>query len=310
MGRSRGLPRSSGAARGSAADGREFVRVCCDQPADAMTVIELVDRERARLRRMHVIAGLALAAGATLLLLAAGASLLGASRWMSLPKPLPFMIWLVVLAANVAVVLWTSRRLGRRAPRLAAAAAIEREPAMRNGAIRAALEVAHTGALGRRAAAAVTERLAPAGPRLAPNERRMVARGAVQATGAATVAAAMLAFAVPTYNDGFRAMLQPVSAWRGTLLPRVAFDTLPPNVLRGETLRLRVAAPQRTSVTVSLRVPGEAWSTQTLLVDRRTGIATTEIGPLRGDLTVVASDGRSETDTSIVRVTDRPFVGA
>jgi len=275
-----------------------------------MTVIELVDRERARLRRMHVIAGLALAAGATLLLLAAGTSLLGASRWMSLPKPVPFVIWLVVLAANVAVVLWTSKRLERRATRLMVAAVIEREQAMRNGAIRAALEVANTGALGRRAAAAVTERLAPAGPRLAPGERRLVARGAVQATGAATVAAAMLAFAVPNYNDGFRAMLQPVSAWRGTLLPRIAFDNLPPNVLRGETLRLRIAAPQRASVTVSQRVPGEAWSTQTLIVDRRTGLATTEVGPLRGDLTVVASDGRSQTDTSVVRVTDRPFVGA
>ncbi|HEV8218528.1 MAG TPA: hypothetical protein VGP95_21910, partial [Gemmatimonadaceae bacterium] len=275
-----------------------------------MTVIELVDRERTRLRRMHVIAGLALALGATLLLLAGGTSLLGASRWMALPRPLPLMIWLVVVAANVAVVIWTSKRLERRATRLNVAAAIEREQAMRAGAIRAALEVAHTGALGRRAAAAVSERLTPAGPRLAPAEGRLVRRGAVQATGAATLAAAMLAFAVPNYNDGFRAMLQPVSAWRGTLLPRIAFDNLPPNVLRGETLRLRVAAPQRATVTVSQRVPGEAWSTQTLVVDRRTGIATTEIGPLRGDLTVVASDGRSETDTSVVRVTDRPFVGA
>ena len=275
-----------------------------------MTVIELVDRERARLRRMHLIAGLALGVGATFLLVAGGASLLGASRWMALPKPLPFLIWLVVLGANAAVFLWTSKRLEQRATRLTVAAAIEREQAMRAGAIRAAIEVAHTGALGRRAAAAVSERLSPAGPRLAPSEGRLVRRGAVQATGAATVAAAMLAFAVPNYNDGFRAMLQPVSAWRGTLLPRIAFDNLPPNVLRGETLRLRVAAPQRASITVSQRVPGEAWSTQTLVVDRRTGIATIEIGPLRGDLTVVASDGRSATDTSIVRDTDRPFVGA
>jgi hypothetical protein len=275
-----------------------------------MTVIELVDRERARLRRMHLIVGLAVAAGATFLLLAAGTSLLGASRWMALPRPLPFLIWLVVAAANVAVVIWTSNRLERRATRLTVAATIEREQAMRAGAIRAALEVAHTGALGRRAAAAVSERLTPAGPRLAPNEGRIVRRGAMQATGAATVAAAMLAFAVPNYNDGFRAMLQPVSAWRGTLLPRLVFDNLPPTVLRGETLRLRVAAPQRGTVTVSQRVPGEAWSTQTLTVDPRTGIATTEVGPLRGDLTVVASDGRTATDTSIVRVTDRPFVGA
>src|SRR4051812_9743263 len=106
-----------------------------------MTVIELVDRERARLRRMHLIVGLAVAAGATFLLLAAGTSLLGASRWMSLPRPLPFLIWLVVAAANVAAVIWTSRRLGVRATRLSVAATIEREQAMRVGAIRAAMEV-------------------------------------------------------------------------------------------------------------------------------------------------------------------------
>jgi hypothetical protein len=77
VGRSRGLPRSSGVHEAALQDGRESVRIRCDQPAHAMTVIELVDRERTRLRRMHVIAGLALAVGATLLLLAGGTSLLG-----------------------------------------------------------------------------------------------------------------------------------------------------------------------------------------------------------------------------------------
>src|SRR5207244_7884366 len=33
-------------------------------------------------------------------------------------------------------------------------------------------------------------------------------------------------------------------------------------------------------------------------------------GPLRGDVTLVATDGRSASDTAMVRVTDRPFVGA
>ena len=47
-----------------------------------MTIVELVDRERARQRRMHIIAGLALAVGATCLLLALGASALGGARWM------------------------------------------------------------------------------------------------------------------------------------------------------------------------------------------------------------------------------------
>src|SRR6185369_3545385 len=57
------------------------------------------------------------------------------------------------------------------------------------------------------------------------------------------------------------------------------------------------------------RIPGEAWVTQTVSVERN-GIATVDVGPLRGDLTIVATDGRSASDTAVVRVTDRPFVGA
>ncbi|HMA25654.1 MAG TPA: hypothetical protein VKP00_16695, partial [Gemmatimonadaceae bacterium] len=153
-------------------------------------------------------------------------------------------------------------------------------------------------------------RLAPAASKLAPAERRSVRRGAVQATGAATVAAAALAFAAPNFNDGMLALLKPVSAWRGTLLPRIAFEGLPPAVLRGETLRLHIAAPRRGTVTLSERIPGEAWSTRTVSVDQGSGRALTDVGPLRGDLTIVASDGRSTSDTAVVHVTDRPFVGA
>ena len=57
-------------------------------------------------------------------------------------------------------------------------------------------------------------------------------------------------------------------------------------------------------------MPGEAWATQTVAVDPKTGVASVEVGPLRGDLRIVASDGRSVSDTATVRVTDRPFVGA
>jgi hypothetical protein len=70
-----------------------------------MTVIELVDRERARLRRLHIVFGLALTVGATCLLLAAGASVLGGARWIALPRPLPFLVWLAVLAADIVVIV-------------------------------------------------------------------------------------------------------------------------------------------------------------------------------------------------------------
>jgi hypothetical protein len=275
-----------------------------------MTVIELVDRERARLRRMHVLVGVALAVGATCLLLALGASALGSARWMALPRPVPFLVWVLVIAADVAVVLWTLRRLDRRTTRHSVAATIEREQSLRAGSLRGALEVGTSGALGRRAAAMVSERLAPAGPRLVPGEQRALRRGVVQAGIAAAIAVAALLVAAPNFNDGLQAILEPVHAWNGTLLPRISFANLPPAVLRGETLRLQVAAAQRGTIMLSQRVPGEAWVTQTVSVDRRTGIASVDVGPLRGDLRIVATDGRSASDTVLVKVTDRPFVGA
>ena len=130
-----------------------------------MTVLELVDRERARLRRMHLLAGFALTVGATALVLALGASALGSSRWMALPRPIPFLVWFVVAVADVAVVFWTAKQLDRRATRSSVAAAIERDQALRAGVLRGVIEVADSGALGRRAAADVTARLTPAGPR-------------------------------------------------------------------------------------------------------------------------------------------------
>jgi hypothetical protein len=273
-----------------------------------MTVIELVDRERTRLRRLHILVGLGAAVAATCVLLALGASALGSARWMSLPRTVPFLVWLLVLAADVAVVVWTARLLDRRTTRQSVAAVIEREQEMRAGALRGVLEVADSGALGRRAAQAVSEKLAPVGPRLAPAEQRGVQRRALQAALAAGVAIAALLIAAPTFNDGLLAILRPVDAWHGTLLPRLGFRNLPPAMLRGETMRLEITAPERGSVTLTQRVPGEAWVTQTVAVSN--GLATVEVGPLRGDLTIVATDGRSASDTAVVKVTDRPFVGA
>ena len=275
-----------------------------------MTVLELVDRERARLRRLHVLVGVALAIGATCLVLAAGASILGGARWMSLPRPVPFLVWVVLVAADAAVVWWTIRRLSTRATRGSVAAAIEREQSLRAGALRGVIEVADSGALGRRAAAAVSQKLAPAGARLAPRERRGMRRGVLQAAAVAVVALLALGWTVPTFDDGMLAIIRPVHAWQGTLLPKIGFKNLPPMVLRGEMLRLDIDAAQRSVVTLSQRMPGEGWKTETVSVDRRRGSGTVEIGPLRGDLTIVATDGRSVSDTAVVRVTDRPFVGA
>jgi hypothetical protein len=275
-----------------------------------MTVLQLVDRERARLRRLHVLVGATLAIGATCLVLALGASVLGGARWMALPRAVPFLVWVALILADAAVVWWTVRRLSTRATRNSVAAAIEREQSMRAGALRGVIEVADSGALGRKAAAAMSQKLEPARGKLAPRETRGVRRVVLQAAAVAIVAALALGWTAPTFNDGMAAIIRPVNAWQGTLLPKITFRNLPPEVLRGEILRLDIAAAQRSVVTLSQRVPGEGWKTETVSMNRQRGTGSIEIGPLRGDLTIVATDGRSVSDTAVVHVTDRPFVGA
>jgi hypothetical protein len=274
-----------------------------------MTILELVERERASLRRMHLLAGVGAAVAATCLLLAGGASILGGARWMALPRAVPFLVWLLVLAADVVIVVWTARRLTARATRGVVAAAIEREQALRAGALRGVMEVAESGALGRRAAADLSSRLAPVGRALAPAERRTLRRGLVRTGGLAAVTVLTLGWAVPVFDDGWLAMVRPVRAWTGTLLPRIEFVGLPPAVLRGETLRLQIAAAQRGRVMLSQRVLGEGWRSIAVPIDRSRGAGVIDVGPLRGDLLIVATDGRSTTDTVLVPVTDRPFVG-
>ncbi|HEX3868456.1 MAG TPA: hypothetical protein VHV78_16950, partial [Gemmatimonadaceae bacterium] len=211
---------------------------------------------------MHLLVGISLAVGATSLVLALGASALGSARWMALPRPVPFLVWLLVLGADVAIAMWTVRRLERRTTRQSVAAVIEREQSMRASSVRGVIEVADSGALGRRAASMLGQRLAPAASKLAPAESKTVRRGAMQATGAATAAVAALVFAVPNANDGMLAIFQPVRAWKGTLLPRIQFANLPPAVLRGEPLRLEIQAPRRGTLSLSQRTPGEAWITR------------------------------------------------
>jgi hypothetical protein len=273
-----------------------------------VTVLQLVERERNRLRRMHLLAGIALAAAATCAVLAFGVLALGGSRWLALPRPMPFLVWVVVFAVDGLIVWWTWRHLARAVSRAGVAAEIEREQALRAGALRGALEIADSGALGRRAAERLAKQL-DGRSQLAPGAHRSALRRAGQTLAAALAAALLLGWAAPVFGDGLMAILLPVNAWRGTLLPKLAFRDLPTHVLRGEELSLDVLAPGRGSVVLSQRTTGEAWKSNTLRTAAG-GVASTRIGPLRGDLTLVVSDGRSASDTVVVRVTDRPFVGA
>lgn len=275
-----------------------------------MTVHHLVERERARLRAAYVLAGVALAAAVTCGLVSFGVLVLGRARWLALPRVVPFVVWGAVVAADAAIAWWTWTRLRRVAARSRVAAEIEREQSLRAGSLRGALEVGESGALGRHAAEHIAARLQSRGRSLAPTVQRRARRRLLEGAAAAVGAALLLGWLAPAFDDGLLALLLPVRAWRGTLLPRPEFRALPSQVVRGDRLELRIFAPRRAAVRVVRRFPGEAWKTLDVPVSARDGIARAVLGPVTGDLLLVATDGRTETDTAVVRVTDRPFVGA
>ena len=61
---------------------------------------------------------------------------------------------------------------------------------------------------------------------------------------------------------------------------------------------------------LSVRQTGEAWRTDTLRVDPATGAARWTLDALRGDLHLVATDGRASSDSVVIHAADRPFLGA
>ncbi len=275
-----------------------------------MTVGELVDRERVRARRLELAAGAALGVALCCGMVAAAVLLLGHARWMALPRALPLVVWALLAAAVGAVARVTHHRLHERTSRPRIAAAIERERSLRAGALRGALEVANTGAFGRRAAAVLGKALSVHGTSLAPVMLGHARRRALRVGAAAAVTALLLAVVAPARGDGLMALLRPVSAWRGTLLAPLAFYGLPQLVLRGDTVRVTVAATGRGTVELQDRTTGEGWARRSLAVSPATGLASIVLGPLRADLSLVVTDGRAHSDTAVVRVTDRPFVGA
>ena len=271
----------------------------------------MVARERSRLGRVVALWGGALAVGAAAAVLAAGALTLGGGRWLSLPAIVPFVAWLVAAAAVGGLATWTLRRLARDVSTTRVAAAIEQERRLRAGALRGALEVADTGSLGRRGARDLGARLNAAVPRgrsaLAPRLRQGAVRRAGTAAAVAVVAVGTLSAAARTVPDGWSAVVHPVRAWRGTLLPPLRIEA-PVDVPRGHEAGLRVAAPGRQRVAVYLRSTGSPWTGGWYPVSR--GFATLSTGPVAAAVMVVATDGRTTSDTLTVRASDRPFVGS
>ena len=274
-----------------------------------MTIRSLVDLERRYLRRAEVTAGALLALAVAAVLVAIGSVVLARARWLSLPRGVPLVVWFFIATAIAALALRTRRRLLRRASRGDVAEAIEREHGIRRGALVGALELEGQGALADRAARSVRGSL-PADAPLAPALRRASTRHALAGAVAATAATLMLLSASPLFGDGLRAVLRPIDAWKGTLLDRPSIIGAPQELLRGSPLIVSIRAPGRRVVYLDVRQTGDAWRTDTLVINPATGTARWAMETLRSDVRLVVSDGRSTSDSVIIHAADRPFVGA
>jgi hypothetical protein len=271
-----------------------------------VTLGRLVARERFRLVAAMGARGAAFSIGAAALLIGLAAFWLGDARWISEPAT-PAIAWVIVLLGIGAPLAWTIVRVRRAATPAGVAHAIERERALRDGSLRGALEVEGQGAFGKRAAAALGTSLAGHRGPLAP----VMLRGAL-VTGAGAAVCALLALVLlggarRNAPDGWRAMQHPVGAWTGALVPPLSIVDPPREVMRGDSLRLRILAPARKTIEFHTRATGAPWSARTL--DVSDGATSVTLGPLDADVALVATDGRTQTDTVVVRVTDRPFVG-
>lgn len=274
-----------------------------------MSVLDLVARETGRAARAARVIGGALPLVVGGALLTAGALWLARGRWMALPRLLPFVIW-GIAAALVLVVARQSRvRLAMRSTPASVARAIEDEQHLRRGALTGLLEVVSIGgAFVDKAAAALGATLRAVADEPAPRHRRGLRAAAVLSCIALALVLALATNSWATGADGWRALINPVDAWRGTLLPRLEMRDLPRGLPRGASAPIGVFAEGRSTVTLHWRATGGAWRDTLLVVDTE-GHAGLTLGPVDADLALVLNDGRTVSDTAHVRVVDRPFVG-
>jgi hypothetical protein len=271
-------------------------------------VTHLVDRERAHLRRQRLLGALAAAGGAAAAGLLVGALLFGQARWLALPRSLPALVALASVATVIAVGWRAYRWFGTGGTRRATATLIEREQGMRAGALSGVLELTDGSELARHADHLMSLRLEQFNGVLAPASRRDGKRRVARAAIVAAALSAGLVLIAPFHSDGLLAVLRPLRAWDGSLLPPLSFRAPPAVVMRGDTVRLEIVAPGRARASLHRRTPGEGWRTMPLLVGD-SGVVTATVGPLEGEARFVVTDGRAWSDTVVIRVTDRPFVG-
>lgn len=274
-----------------------------------MSVLDLVARETRRARGAARLAGIVLPLVVGIALLTGGAMWLARGRWMALSPVLPFAIWIGAFAFVMLMAVRARRRLGARSSAAAVALAIEDEQQLRRGALTGLLEVAPQGGpFVAKAADALGAKLESVADRPAPQHRRRLRAAAVLSFVALAQVFLLASTSFAKRADGWRALLNPVDAWRGTLLPTLEIDELPRRLPRGSQAPIGISAAGRTAVTLRWRVTGGGWR-DTLLVVSPEGRAGLVLAAVDADLALIADDGRSVSDTAHVRVVDRPFVG-
>ncbi len=272
------------------------------------TLEDRLQREQSslRLRSMSVVAFAVV--GIVALLLAIGSLTLGDGRWMSLPRLMPLLFWGVAALLAAVVTRWLGRRDVELSSLRELAGTVEGEMQLRSGSLRGALEVGRDSVLGARAAQDVARHLAPGA--LAPALAQRLTRALAIAAACAAAMIALLSGSARSSRDGFAAVLYPIAAWRGTLLPPLGFDRLPTSVPRGMPLVVRIEATGRKTIVVSRRAAGEGWRDTTLVITENSGgIATLAMGPMRAALSLRVSDGRAPSAEATVNVADRGWIG-
>jgi hypothetical protein len=232
------------------------------RPESALDVLLAAERGRVRVA-LGAAAGLATAA-VVLAGVAVAAAALGGGRWLALPALVPVLAWLALACAAAALVLRARPRLRADAGAERVARAVERERALRAGALRAARGGGRHGAAGAPAPPTTSPArwVPPAdrSPIVARPRPRLAAGGAVACVGALAAVAAAGTWA----GDGLAALLHPVRAARGTLLPAMRVEGAPARVARGRALAVTVVAPGRTQVVARWRLAGRPWAERRL----------------------------------------------
>jgi hypothetical protein len=271
--------------------------------------VALVAREVGRIRRDDRVRVAALGAAWGLAGVATAATFLGEGRWIAWPPLLPVLCWSVVLAGLI-IIAWRGHHWSaRRTAPLTVARTIEEEQGLRRGALVGVLELAATsGVLVEAAAAQVGHQLAPSRDALAPRAAARRRRGMGLALAALVGAALVAGWTSRAAADGWRVMGRPIAAARGELLAPLGFEGLPIGVARGRSLAITLRAAGRPAAQVRWRTLGAGWR-DTLLAVATDGRARLTFGRVEADLRLVASDGRTTTDTALVRAVDRPFLG-